>query len=65
LETLNYTCGGATTGTTAVPAKGMTTFGVDFCTHVKQTKTNVPYIVRKCMAAIEESGIEVKVCMFS
>lgn len=40
----------------------MTTFGVDFHQHLAATKrSEIPYIVEKCIDEIDENGILVKV----
>ena len=36
-------------------------FGVDFATYVKEHNTDIPFIIRKCTAEIEEMGITLKV----
>ena len=39
----------------------MTTFGVDFSAHVQENHTQIPHLVRQCVAKIDEEGIELKV----
>ena len=39
----------------------MTTFGVDFITHLQATKRgDIPYIVEKCVDTIDETGLSIK-----
>ena len=38
-----------------------TVFGVDFCAHVRASKSNVPFVVSKCVAEIDERALDVKV----
>ena len=40
----------------------MTTFGVDFTAHIKETHTDIPHLIRKCTAEIDRRGLHVKVC---
>ena len=39
----------------------MTTFGVDFTAHIKETHTDIPHLIRKCTAEIDRRGLHVKV----
>ena len=41
----------------------MTTFGVDFTTHVAKTSTDIPLIVAKCITEIDQVALDVKVCV--
>lgn len=39
----------------------MTTFGVDLTTHANESGEEIPYIVHKCIAEVEEKGYCMKV----
>ncbi|XP_042903775.1 rho GTPase-activating protein 45 isoform X2 [Parasteatoda tepidariorum] len=54
LESLAIQC-----GRKRLPRK-MTTFGVDLTTHADESGEEVPYIVNKCIAEVEEKGFYLK-----
>ena len=58
LETLTYECG---SNKAPPPPRRMTTFGVDFCSHVSMTQHSVPLVVAKCTKQIDEHFLDVKV----
>lgn len=39
----------------------MTTFGVDLGQHLAETGTQVPHLLAKCIAEIDQRGMQVKV----
>ena len=39
----------------------MTTFGVDFTAHVEETRTQIPYLVRRCVREVDERGLDLRV----
>ena len=43
----------------------MTTFGVDLSQHLSETGTQVPHLLAKCIAEIDQRGIQVKVYQYS
>ena len=55
LETLHWECGQGSR------ERRMTTFGVDFTAHIKETHTEIPHLIRKCTAEIDRRGLHVKV----
>ncbi|GAB6028941.1 Rho GTPase-activating protein 45 [Cleaved into: Minor histocompatibility antigen HA-1 [Chamberlinius hualienensis] len=54
LESLAIQCGHK-----KLPRK-MNTFGVDLCTHVQETRVEVPHLVSRCISEIEKRGLNVK-----
>lgn len=55
LESLTIQCGHK-----RLPRK-MTTFGVDLGQHLAETGTQVPHLLAKCIAEIDQRGMQVKV----
>lgn len=41
----------------------MTTFGVDLTTHANESGDEIPFIVNKCIAEVEDKGYCMKVSM--
>ena len=58
LETLHWECGGRDK---QALARRMTTFGVDFSAHIQETHTDIPHLVKQCVAEIDKVGIDMKV----
>lgn len=42
----------------------MTTFGVDLTTHADESGEEIPYIVNKCIAEVEDKGYCMKVSFY-